>query len=119
MPRFDPGPLEVTVHRDLLTLLGNAFTRRRIEKKLEHQVGLAVDEAFHRYGRLMESWSRRTLAELHRQFDAHADGYRAQIERLTGGGEAGPEETEKIRRDLEALSRLPSVQFVPAAGRSD
>ena len=118
MPRFDAGPLEVNVQRNLLALLGKALTNWRIEKKLGVQIGPAVDEAFNRYGRLMESWSRRTLAELHRQFDAHADGYRAQIERLTGASEAAPEETERMRRDLEALSRLPSALAIPAAGRA-
>ena len=97
MPRLDPGPLEITLHRNFLAILGKGFMRRGIEKKLEHQIGPGVDEAFQRYGRMLESWSRRTLAELHRQFDAHADGYRAQLERLTGGGEAGPEETEAIQ----------------------
>ena len=118
MPRLDPGPLEISVRRDFLILLGKAITRRRVENTLGHQIGPAVDEAFHRYGRLMESWSRRTLAELHRQFDAHADGYRAQIERLTGGSEARPEEMEKIQRDLSTLSRFESAQPIPAAGRS-
>ena len=118
MPRFDAGPLEVNFQRNLLALLGKALTKWRIEKKLGVQIGPAVDEAFNRYGRLMESWSRRTLAELHRQFDAHADGYRAQIERLTGASEAAPEETERMRRDLEALSRLPSALAIPAAGRA-
>ena len=119
MPRLDPGPLEITLHRDFLAVLGKAFMRRGIEKKLGHQIGRAVDEAFQRYGRMLESWSQRTLAELHRQFDAYADGYRAQIERLTGEGEAGPEETEAIRRDLEALSRFHLAQPVPATGGSD
>ena len=68
---------------------------------------------------MLESWSRRTLAELHRQFDAHADAYRAQLERLTGEGEAGPEETEAIRRDLETLSRFHSAQPVPATSSSN
>ena len=119
MPRLDPGPLEITLHRNFLAVLGKACVRRRIEKKLGHQIGPGVDEAFQRYGRMLESWSRRTLAELHRQFDAHADGYRAQIERLTGGGEAGPEEIEAIRHDLETLSRFHLAQPVPATSGSN
>ena len=116
MPRLDPGPLEATFHRDFLAVLGKALVRRRIQKKLRNQIGPDVDEAFQWYGRMLESWSRRTLTELHRQFDAHADGYRAQIERLTGGGEAGPQETEAIRRDLDTLSRFHSAQPVPTGG---
>jgi GTP-binding protein EngB required for normal cell division len=118
MPRFDPGPLEVALRRDIFTVLGKGFTTRRIEKQLRGQIGPAVDEAFQRYGRMLESWSRRTLMELQRQFDAHADGYRAQLERLTGAGVAGPEETEAIRRDLETLSRFHSGQPVPATSGS-
>jgi GTP-binding protein EngB required for normal cell division len=119
MPRLDTGPIEVSLNRDFLVVLGKAFVRWRIEKKLQDQIGTSVDEAFQGYGRMLESWSQRTLAELHRQFDAHADGYRAQIERLTGEGAAGPEETEAIRRDLETLSRFDSAQPVPATGGSD
>jgi GTP-binding protein EngB required for normal cell division len=104
MPRLDPGPMEVTLRRDFLAVLGKAFVRRRIEKKLREQIGFGVEEVFQRYGRMLESWSRRTLAELRRQFDAHADGYRAQLERLTTAKEAGVEETEAIRRDLSTLA---------------
>jgi GTP-binding protein EngB required for normal cell division len=105
MPRLDPRPLEVIVQRDILTLFGKQFTRRRIQKKLHEQVGDAVNETFQSYGRIVESWNRRTLAELQRQFDAHADGYRAQLERLAGGGSTGPQETRVIRQDVEALAR--------------
>jgi GTP-binding protein EngB required for normal cell division len=119
MPRLDPGPIEVVLERGFFAILGKAFARRQIEKKLRERIGPAVDEAFQRYGRMLESWSRRTLKELHRQFDAHADGYRAQLERLGGGGKAGPEETGAIRRDLDALSRFHEGQPVPATGGSN
>jgi GTP-binding protein EngB required for normal cell division len=118
MPRLDPGPLEIVLQRDVFTVLGRGFTKQRIERKLREQIGPAVDEAFQRYRRMLESWSRRTLAELHRQFDAHADGYRAQLERLAGTGKAGPEETGSIRCDLDALSRFRSEQPIPATGGS-
>jgi GTP-binding protein EngB required for normal cell division len=105
MPRPDPRPLEVVVERDILALFGRRFNRRRIERKLHEHVGDAVNETFQSYGRIVESWIRRTLAELQRQFDAHADGYRAQLERLAGAGRAGPEETQAVRQDIDALGR--------------
>jgi hypothetical protein len=115
MPRFDPGPVEVNLHRGFLAVLGKVWVRRQVEKKLREQIGPDVDEAFQRYGRVLESWSRRMLAELRRQFDAHADGYRAQLERLAGTGTAGPDEADAIRRDLETLSRFHSRQPVMPA----
>jgi GTP-binding protein EngB required for normal cell division len=114
MPRFDPGPLEVAIKPDIFKLLGRQFTQRRVERKLAEQIGPQMDEAFRRYGRGLESWIRRTLAELRRQFDARADGYRAQLERLSGAGGVEPEESEPIRRSLEMLSRFRSAEPRPA-----
>lgn len=104
MPRFDPGPLDIVLERDFLTVLGRGLTERRVKKKLKAQIGSAVDEAFQGYGRMLELWIRRTIAELQRRFDSHADAYRAQLERLTTTREAGAEESEAIRRDLSTLS---------------
>jgi GTP-binding protein EngB required for normal cell division len=108
VPRFDPGPIRVALRRNMLTVLGKAFTKRRIEGKLLKQIGSSVDEGFHRYGKMLEAWSRSILAEIHRQFDAHADAYRAQLERLTGGGKTRPEEADAIKHDLQAVSQLHS-----------
>jgi len=110
LPRFDPGPAKVTLRRFFLTILGRTVTKRRVETKLLKQIGTTVDEAFQRYGKMLAFWCRRTLTELHRQFDAHADAYRAQLERLTGTGKTGAEETDAIRHDLQTLSELHSIR---------
>ncbi len=115
MPRLDSGELEITLQRDFLAFLGKAFMSRRIEQKLRRQIGANVDKAFERYGRMMQSWTRRTLAELHRQFDAHADGYRALIERLTGSPKVGVEDTDSIRRDIATLTQFGSAEPVGTA----
>ena len=104
MPRLDLGPLDIELQRDFLAVLGRALAQRRVRKKLKAQIGPGVDEAFQRYGRMLQLWIRRTIAELQRRFDSHADAYRAQLERLTTAKEAGVEETEAIQRDLSALS---------------
>jgi GTP-binding protein EngB required for normal cell division len=114
MPRLDPQPPKITLPPGYCTVLGRAFTKWWIERKLKEEAGTAVEEMFHHYGRMMESWSGKTLAELHRRFDGYADGYRAQLERLSGGGEAEPEEAGAIRRDLETLSRFRGEQPSPA-----
>ncbi len=106
MPQFDPGPLSIALHKDFLAVAGRGITEHRLKKKLTAQIGLAIDEAFQRYGRMLELWIRKTIAELQRRFDSEADTYRAQFERLTSTKESGVEEAEAARRDLEALSRF-------------
>ena len=114
MPRFDPGPLEIVLEPDIFKLLGRGLTRRRVEVRLCNQIGYAVDDSFQRYARLLESWVRRTLTELRRQFDARADGYRAQLERLSGATGVEPQETEAVRRSLDTLSQIRVAEPIPA-----
>jgi len=104
MPRLDPRPVEVNVDRDILTIFGRQFTKRRVQNKLREEAGQSVDETFRSYGRIVESWIRRTLAELRRQFDAHADGYRAQLDRFAGAQGGVPEETEAVQHSLNVLA---------------
>jgi GTP-binding protein EngB required for normal cell division len=117
MPRFDPGALPVRLRPGLLNALGKGFTRWRVERSLQAQIGPALYGAFQSYGRMLEAWVRRTFAELERQFDVHADTYRAQLGRLTDEGTAGAEELVSIRQDLEALAAVPVHEQteVPAA----
>jgi GTP-binding protein EngB required for normal cell division len=115
MPRLDPGPVEITIERDWLTILGKNITKGRVEKKLQRQVGQKASEVFQSYGRMLESWSRKTLAELHRHFDAHADGYRAQLERTGEGGKSGLEDSDTLRQDLAALAAFQDGEQIPVA----
>jgi len=114
MPRFDPGPLQIALKKDIFRRLGRGLAKRRLERILIDQIGEPVDEAFHNYGRLLESWIRRTLAELRRQFDARADEYRARLERLNGARGVGALESEGVRQSLDVLSQFRVAEAVPA-----
>lgn len=112
MPRFDLGTVEVKLRKDFLAVLGRGFTEGRIRNKLRARIGPSVGEAFQRYGRMLELWIRKTMSELQRRFDSHADAYRAQLERLTATKETGVEEVEAVRRDLAAISSAQLHQAV-------
>lgn len=107
MPQFDVAAVDVGLQRDFWTLLGKALTKRRVMNQLQRKIGSTLSKSFHSYGRLFESWCRRTLEKLRRQFEAHADGYRAQLERLTGSATANSDEIHAIRLDLNLLSQPP------------
>jgi hypothetical protein len=64
---------------------------------------VAAEKARLAFGTL--DWTRRMLAELQRRFDAHADGYRAHLDRITAQGGATPLEKETIQRDLDILAQ--------------
>ena len=105
MPRMDLGTLDLDLRPNLWTNVWQGLAKRRVESRLRAQIGPTVTEAFSSYGSMLEAWTRRMLAEFERRFDAHADGYRAHLDRITAQGGATPLEKETIQRDLDILAR--------------
>ncbi len=107
MPRLDLGGLDFTLKPVSFRFLGKAFMRWRLEGWLQEAVEPQLKEAFESYGRLLESWVRRRVAELQRRFDEHADAIRARIAQLggmSGEGGASADQMELIRRGIESLA---------------
>jgi GTP-binding protein EngB required for normal cell division len=105
MPRMDLGALDLDLRPNIWVNVWPGLAKRRIESRLRAQIGRTVAEAFSSYGRMLEAWTRRILAEFERRFDAHADGYRAHLDRITAQGGATPLEQETIQRDLDILTQ--------------
>lgn len=105
MPRLDLGTLQLEMRFSFLLSLGAEIATRRVEKELHKQIGTKVSVALASYAKLLEAWVAHMFDELGRRFNAEADYYRAQIERLSGN-HAGisTEETTALRRDLERLA---------------
>jgi hypothetical protein len=110
MPRIDLGMFYLDLRPTLGMRLGKGLATRQIETKLRAQIGPNVAEAFSSYGRMLEAWIRRMLAELQRHFDAQADGYRAQLRSATISAGTTQLDEEALKRDLEQLEQL-AVHF--------
>jgi GTP-binding protein EngB required for normal cell division len=104
MPQFDPATLKVDIRRGFLSILGRRLTQRLVQSRVRRQLDQQGGELFRSYGQMVEAWSRRIVSQLHRHYDAQADGYRAQLERLDGGGKSAPEEAASFREDLTLLA---------------
>jgi GTP-binding protein EngB required for normal cell division len=105
MPVFDLGQLTFSLRRPaLLTLVGRKMSESFVTKRLTALIGTQLTRSSSAYCALLCDWSERTLGQLQRRFDAYANSYRAQIERLLGNQEmrTGQDE-DSIRRDLESL----------------
>jgi GTP-binding protein EngB required for normal cell division len=103
MPRFDPPPVRLDLHRPWI-LHPRALLRARIARDLRSSLERPLTEAFATHARLVESWTRKALAELHARFDSSADAYRAQLARLIGHGALPADEQRPILDDLARLA---------------
>ena len=67
---------------------------------------------------MLDAWAQRTLTDLQLRFDAHADGYRAHLHRLSATDEISEAQAVLIRRDLEQLTQSPTnkaAEMIPAS----
>jgi hypothetical protein len=103
MPRFDLSALDSDLRFVWLSAFGKAMARRRVEGRLREQIGQSVSEAFSVYGRLLRAWVMSALSEMQNRFNAHADAYRAQLARQTGGGAVSASDIVEMRADLNLL----------------
>ncbi len=113
MPAFDPGELSVHLKRPFLFgLLGENISRSIVTKRLSDMIGGQLTKSLSAYHALLYDWSERTLGQIQRRFDAYANGYRAQVERLLGDHASPGEQESTIRRDLEGLEGVRSEPTV-------
>jgi GTP-binding protein EngB required for normal cell division len=104
MPAFDLGQLNLSFERPLfLTLLGEKAYGSIVTKRLARTLESQLNRSLSAYQALLYDWSDRTLGLIQRRFDAYANGYRAQVERLVGDRASPAEQAGAIRRDLETL----------------
>ncbi len=110
MPAFDLGQVEFRLRRPaLLTLLGRRLSESFVTDRLNGLIGAKLTRSLSAYRALLYDWSQRTLGQIQRRFDAHANSYRAQVERSLGNQELRTGHDEDIiRHDLEALESAPA-----------
>ena len=113
MPAFDLGPVHVRLKRPVfLNLLGGNLSRAMVTKRIAGMIGDQLAKALSAYHALLYDWSERTLGQIQRRFEAYANSYRAQVDRLVGGDSPPAGQESAIRRDLEGLE---STRQEPAA----
>jgi GTP-binding protein EngB required for normal cell division len=109
MPAFDAGELNIHLKRPFLfSLLGGNISRSIVTKRLAGMIGSQLTKSLSAYHALLYDWSERTLGQIQRRFDAYANSYRAQVERLVGDQVSPAEQENTIRRDLEGLEGVRS-----------
>lgn len=104
VPVFELEEFRLEVSRSRISLvIGAGFAKHSLIRQLNNQVGLLLDRALATYAGLLRSWAMSALKQLKHGFDAYADGYRAQVERVLRAAAPGAGEIEVIVGDLQLL----------------
>jgi GTP-binding protein EngB required for normal cell division len=115
MPVLDLGNVTLIISRPgIALLLGQGFAEKSTARKLARLIGPQVVRALRAYRQVVGDWGDRTLSRIRRRFDAYADGYRAQLERLAGSHELSTEQEQAIRKSLGILQGEQAKEPIPA-----
>lgn len=73
-----------------------------------------MERALSAYSQLAGDWSDRMVGQIQSRFDAHANRYRALVERLAVPHELSSEQKQAILRNLNFLRREHAKELAPA-----
>ncbi len=104
MPSAEFASPPVRLQKPRFLSLSTGWARRSVLRQLERQLGVSLAEFFTSYGRTLEVWIRGTVDSLAREFEIHADIYRAQLQRLT--------ESETVQEGIPPERVLQDVSFL-------
>lgn len=109
MPVPEPKLPDVAFKRPSWFMRALGLARWRTERRIKSRIGSQITDFFTDHGRLLELWARSTLSELEHAFEERAEGYRAQLQRLT----TRPDSTTVNQSSLGASLAL-LKQYAPA-----
>jgi hypothetical protein len=87
-----------------------AKSEKRVPKRITALVGDQIMRSLSAYRVLLDDRSERTLGQVQRRFDAHANSHRAQVERSLGNQELGTGQEDVIRGYPELLENTLGVK---------
>lgn len=109
LPAFDLPPFELQLSKPVLAGWLRGFARGQVIRRLQEQIAKPYEQALETYAGMLRQWLLAAFTQLKKRFDAYAESYRAQAERILSGGVLTPEEEQKIVQDLELLGAGESV----------
>jgi len=102
MPRFELAVLPTEINVGHWKFLGEAIVRSRIKTSLRDSIGPLLKDELHLYGMALAQWSEQIVRRLEALINSYADGYRAQIHRISGASDAMVASSQ-LQADLERL----------------
>ena len=103
LPAPDFSGCAIELSRSWLLFVSTGLARRSVQHQIESKCGARLVEFFNSYGRALELWFVNVLNIVEKEFNATADIYRAQLQRLSAPtGKTHPMRDE-VLADISAL----------------
>lgn len=114
LPAFELPPFELRLSKPALAGLLRGVAQGHVVRQLREQIGTPYQRGLETYAGMLRQWLLHAFTQLKKRFDAYAESYRAQAERVLSGGELTAEEETRIVQDLEMLGAGTTARTKPA-----
>ncbi len=104
MPRFEIAALPADIEVGIWGAFGVSIMRTQIRKKLHHAIYGLLKQELEDYSHVLWQWMRQFSQRLELLISSYADGYRAEIQELSGHSSA-ESDINKMKQDLELLQQ--------------
>lgn len=95
----------ITLRRPRTLPLSVSMSRHSLHHQIASQSGPALTQFFNNYGRALELWFRSVLGVMQKEFNASAEVYRAQFQRILGGDPQSGLDKKALLEDIALLKR--------------
>ncbi len=114
MPSFDTSQVRLAIRRrpTAATLLPKKLAQRAVEKLVRAEIGEDLKRMMAVYSEQIRYWGKGVVSEFRRIFNASADTYRAQLERIFRGTGVSIEERNSIEADFQELDASVDVEVI-------
>lgn len=102
MPRFEIATPPADIDLGLWGSMGGSLLQFQLQKKLQHTLYPVLQQQLDMYGLSLSRWIRQFSRRLELLISSYADGYRAQIQELSGQS-SEDSDPGKMKQDLELL----------------
>lgn len=111
LPAFELPPFDLRLSKPALAGWLRGVALGQVIRQLREQVGASYGQALETYAGMLRQWLLSAFTQLKKRFDAYAESYRAQAERVLSGGELTAEEETRIVQNLETLGAGEAAQM--------
>ncbi len=111
LPAFELPALNLCLSKPVLAGWLRGVAQGQMIRQLREQIGASYGQVLETYAGMLRQWLLNAFTQLKRRFDAYAESYRAQAERVLSGGELTAEEEARIVQDLETLGAGEAAQM--------
>jgi len=106
MPVPDGSVCSLRLRKPRLLAISKPLAKRSVQTTIRSHCGALIANFFNTYGHALELWFQKVLNSMEKDFNASAEIYRAQMQRISSTEQVAPSRGKDLQQDISRLKEL-------------